>query len=643
VKLSSAVGDREEPRAGAPERKKLDDRQELTEGRRPRGDVTASGARGWNLPDFGWARWFRAQRWFTLGLQIATTALLIVMIGEAWGIVFSLLDDPGRNIAPDRGLWIATLVWKLFWPGLVLMTICFGRIWCTVCPLELISRLGRAVGVSARAPSFRIPKWAAGGWTLALAFILMSLFAEGLNASESAHLTGAILLVLTGAAALSGVLFHIPRAFCALLCPSAAMLSSYSRCAALPVVPVSPPQCDRYPDRVWVVDGHGDGGGGGQSRASSLRSSRRWNDNACLVCLSRSQLCPSSSIDRGTGSAAIPRGGLHLHFFEAVFVSAAAGLLAREFVGTSQHLHHILNLVPRLAAQSLPAVAGTWFETVWYLLLLPVAFSVTLLGVARLRAGSDTACSILLACCGGALPIVAVAHCLFSVCEFREGTATIRMYMGAASQNLTPGSTGLPTSLSSLPMFELRTAAVVGALVAIGMVAKLWRRHGRSSRSVGLAAGLGLSMATALFASLFAVALTAKHMPSIVYLHGATAGGSQTVEGQLASGPQSACRLVRARQNAARGCRADWLCAGSGMHSFFCVPAGELGVRCYCALDEQTVVTGIVDDCGTDEESMSEAARHLCNWKFLSEGKNWSRLVPARSIPHARSLGLIAD
>ncbi|NQT25467.1 4Fe-4S binding protein [candidate division KSB1 bacterium] len=39
------------------------------------------------------------------------------------------------------------IVWSYWWPIIIIISIFWGRLWCTVCPIELITTLSARIGM----------------------------------------------------------------------------------------------------------------------------------------------------------------------------------------------------------------------------------------------------------------------------------------------------------------------------------------------------------------------------------------------------------------------------------------------------------------------------------------------------------------
>ena len=81
-----------------------------------------------NLLEQSWLKRFVLWKGFPLSLQAAVllVTLLIVLLG--------ILDtsDGARNLA-------TRLTWIIWWPGIILTFVLFGRLWCLVCPFGTLN------------------------------------------------------------------------------------------------------------------------------------------------------------------------------------------------------------------------------------------------------------------------------------------------------------------------------------------------------------------------------------------------------------------------------------------------------------------------------------------------------------------------
>ena len=585
----------------------------------------------WNLLSLGWARWLFKERWPLGGLQAASTVFLAALAWYAWGGQYR------PRGGAQAGAWVATVVWKLFWPALVLTTVTLGRIWCAVCPLELIARFARALGRALRAPTVSLPRWVDGTWTLSLTFAAATFALEGLDAAESARPTLVLLLVVTGTAATSGFLLRNPRAFCTLLCPGAALLSSYARCSPLTLGSASAERCDACEGRHCVRNGRP--GGATRGCAALLGPFRRTESDGCLLCLRCVQSCPSENLAWGLGAAKARPDRWRLRLCEGLFVVAAAGLLMRDFAGTSPMVESILGSLPRRVAQRLPSIRGSWFAAAFYLLVFPTLLGMGLLGLARLGSRSAGRAGSFLVICGGALPIVALGHSMLSLRDLKDGI--LRMVALATQPALGPSEGSADGPNLSLSITGARVLAFGAIIVIIAIATLAWRGRQRSGATLLTGERVGLAAMTALMAVPLATVRIPSSKASIVY--GSRPPAALASHSLPAPGRESECKLVRASQRGRLACRGDWDCGGSQTRSVLCRPAGEAGLLCACVVNEETVVAGMVDTCGVEGDDLVAVARRLCGWSSLPEANCSALSLPGGARSRRRSVGIVAD
>jgi len=102
-------------------------------------------------------RLFVTSPWFPVGLQAATLAAVVGLVVNGWGVG---LDKNPDELLLFRKTHLTTLmVWGLWWPGLIALTLVFGRVWCTICPMELVNRVGDAIARKVGWPRIRMGRF----------------------------------------------------------------------------------------------------------------------------------------------------------------------------------------------------------------------------------------------------------------------------------------------------------------------------------------------------------------------------------------------------------------------------------------------------------------------------------------------------
>lgn len=80
---------------------------------------------------------------FPVVLQALALVAVILMVVNGLGVGPGMRAD---ELLTLRKTNITTLaVWGLWWPGMIVAALIFGRAWCTVCPMEMINRAGDTI------------------------------------------------------------------------------------------------------------------------------------------------------------------------------------------------------------------------------------------------------------------------------------------------------------------------------------------------------------------------------------------------------------------------------------------------------------------------------------------------------------------
>ncbi|MFZ5811935.1 MAG: 4Fe-4S binding protein [Thermodesulfobacteriota bacterium] len=155
----------------------------------------------------------------------------VLLAGYLAVIWFSMgvVVPPGTKPKLFAQTQLATfLVWGIWLPLLIVFTVFFGRIWCAVCPLELVQKAGIRLGKNVFQKAFSLPKLLRTGITgvLIYSFLLYSVIAMRLPQIPGNLAT--LLSLLLVFSYLSGAFFG-NRTFCNALCPASMLLRALGR------------------------------------------------------------------------------------------------------------------------------------------------------------------------------------------------------------------------------------------------------------------------------------------------------------------------------------------------------------------------------------------------------------------------------
>lgn len=158
--------------------------------------------------------------WFPVVPQIVFLGAFIALIAGGWNIT----SNDAVFLKTLRNTNLANLiVWSFWWPAVVVMAVAFGRIWCMVCPMELISTTLNRIGLKLRPPRF-----IRSGWIITLLYVVAVIIGVHTFAIHRVpHRMALYLLSLLGLAVAVSLVFR-QRAFCSYFCPVGLLLGLYS-------------------------------------------------------------------------------------------------------------------------------------------------------------------------------------------------------------------------------------------------------------------------------------------------------------------------------------------------------------------------------------------------------------------------------
>ena len=283
------------------------------------------------------------------------------------------------------------LIWGLWWPAMVWVAVGFGRVWCAVCPLELVAngteRLGRKIGLR----QIVLSRPLRSGVVILIVYGLVQMLVPGVHLHRVPAYTSWFLLVMLTTAAIVGLLVR-DRAFCRGFCPVGLLLATYCRGAMLAVRRVSQEACDGCSSRDCtraarreLLDGRS---------CPSLLNPAKLNDSSdCLVCGQCIKACGPANMGLFLRR---PFHGSDLRqelapWTLTLFVILVSGFVGYELCSEWAAAKTVFNWVPVTIAKALevPAYEG-WIKGVWMLGVLPAIVWLLLGGLVLLLGGAAT-------------------------------------------------------------------------------------------------------------------------------------------------------------------------------------------------------------------------------------------------------------
>ena len=224
-------------------------------------------------------------KYYPIVPQLITLSVFVVLFIGSIGVGY----DP--KIAP----YIAStnlanqIVWNIWWPFTLVIAAIAGRLWCSVCPLELVNSLGSRIGLKRKPPAFL-----RSGWIVTLLFAFILFGAGKYFGLRAVPRTLAIYLAsMVSLSLILGLIFE-KHSFCSYVCPLGSILGMYSYIAGTEWRADDPAICKECKTKDCVAKrnryklaGH--------SCTSNLNPANIPDNRQCLLCTHCLKACPSTN------------------------------------------------------------------------------------------------------------------------------------------------------------------------------------------------------------------------------------------------------------------------------------------------------------------------------------------------------------
>ena len=325
--------------------------------------------------------------WFPYLIQFLTLGIFVALTILGWGR-FAPEGVNGKLFAKTN--LVNLVIWGIWWPSMVWLAVLFGRVWCMVCPLELVAngteRLGRKCGVKQLIPG----KWLCSGALIAGLYATIQLCVAGADLHRVPAYTSLFLLSLLGMAGLAGFFFK-DRAFCRGFCPVGLLLSDYGRGGMLAVRAGSSKICNTCTGKDCIMACNRTRLYG-RSCPSLLNPPKLNSNRDCLVCGQCIKSCKPDNMQlilRRPFHPADTREPL-ASWPATIFIMMVSGFVTAELCREWKTAQSLFLWLPErfIGHFGLSTVVG-WIEGVWAILFFPLALWIVLGVIASLN--SDNA------------------------------------------------------------------------------------------------------------------------------------------------------------------------------------------------------------------------------------------------------------
>ncbi len=139
------------------------------------------------------------------------------------------------------------VIWSLWWPLIIISAIFFGRLWCMVCPMELVTTLFAKIGLK-RKPS----RFLKSGWAITIFYILVLIIGiQAFAIHRNPTYMAIYMLTIAITSIIIGIIYE-KNSFCRYVCPIGLLLGLYSKLALFGLRVKSTTSCASCKDKSCI-------------------------------------------------------------------------------------------------------------------------------------------------------------------------------------------------------------------------------------------------------------------------------------------------------------------------------------------------------------------------------------------------------
>ena len=326
-------------------------------------------------------------RWFPAAAQVAMLVVFGLLIAGGLGIT----TDDAKFAKTLRNTNLANLiVWCYWWPLVVVGAVLLGRVWCTVCPMELVTALCSKVGLRRKVPSFF-----KSGWVITIFYALIVLVGvHTLTIHRIPHRMAIYMLILLGSAAVVSLVFE-KRAFCSYVCPVGHLLGLYAHCSVLEWGVADEAKCKACKTKDCVAKKN-HYKLIGRSCTSNLYPATIRDNRECLLCTQCLKACPNDNLRLSVRRpfADFFR-SIELRAAQVGFVVLVSGFVVSEILSEWSASKAVLTWVPSRLMDALGATGppARFLSGVVIFVVFPSVLFLIVAGLAKLAGGESLGAS----------------------------------------------------------------------------------------------------------------------------------------------------------------------------------------------------------------------------------------------------------
>lgn len=424
---------------------------------------------------------------FPLSLQVLCLGAFGLLIA---GGLAANSKDPAFSVVLRNTNLANLVVWSYWWPAIILSAVVFGRVWCMVCPMELVTSLAARIGLKRRPP-----RAVRNGWTITVFYVLILFVGVHILAIHRVPYRMAIYMLLIAAAAVASGLVFSRNAFCAGICPVGHLLGLYARLAPFGWKVRDKELCRKCEDRSCVANATAYRFQG-RSCGVGLTPGTLDDNVDCLLCGQCLKACDQNN----PGTAGRPNPVLSTRPWakdlwdlkpmtdaQAVFCIMVSGFVIYEIFTEWKVGKELLLVAPNQIAAWL-GMTGTWgaglTKSLTLFVVLPALLWLIPFGLFRLRGGAMALGEFTRTFGIAFIPIMASAHAVKALLKM---TSRIPYWRGALEDPVgletARGILDKSIALAPLPVWRepVMTAAAF-VLITIGVIVSALLTRGLAGR-----------------------------------------------------------------------------------------------------------------------------------------------------------------
>jgi len=306
-------------------------------------------------------------KYFLSTVQFITLFVFVLLIYGSIGVFTD--DKDFAKILRNTNL-PNLIVWSYWWPMIVVTAILFGRFWCTICPMELITSFFGKIGLKNKPGKFL-----KSGWVITLFYALILIIGiHTFTIHRIPQYMAIYMLVLFGAAVIVGFIWE-KRTFCTYVCPIGHLLGLYSMLSSKKLRVINADVCNSCKTKDCISKSN-HYNYVGRSCTSELYPAELKDNRSCIMCGQCHKSCTHNNIAiQKRRLAADLFTDIKLSWAEISFFLIITGFVVYEILSEWKVTKSILMAVPNSVneAVDISAISGT-IKAIILFVIFPIVF-----------------------------------------------------------------------------------------------------------------------------------------------------------------------------------------------------------------------------------------------------------------------------